>query len=284
MSLSVLILAAGLGSRFGGDKQLEAVGPNGEAFFDYSIRDALRSGFDRAVIVTRSDIEEMTRAHLAHTQPADADIVFVRQDDLGPARDKPWGTGHAVLSAADAIDGPFAMVNADDYYGREAFAVLAELLQRPADMGVPQWSMVTYPLAQTLSPTGSVTRGICGLDAGRLVDIVETSGIARGDDDTIRDAEGHELADDTPVSMNFWGFTPALFDVLRTGFAEFEAAHRGEPKAEYLIPDVVGVLQRDGAVDVLAAESTSRWLGVTHRSDLEPARAAFTELHAAGIY
>ncbi len=283
MSLTLLILAAGLGSRFGGNKQLEGLGPGGQAFFDYSIHDATKAGFDRVVMVTRTDIEAMTRAHLARTQPADLDVTFVRQDELGPAREKPWGTGHAVLAAAPAIDGPFAMVNADDYYGVEAFPKLAELLRAPQGE-VPTWSLVAYRLATALSPTGAVTRGLCEVVDGKLVSIDEMSGIQRNDGGDIVDENGTVWPDDTPTSMNFWGFTPYLFEVLESGFAEFARAHAEDPKAEYLIPDVVDQEQRSGRVDVLAAATDAKWLGITHRTDLQPARAEFARLHAEGIY
>lgn len=283
MSLTLLILAAGLGSRFGGNKQLEGLGPGGQAFFDYSIYDATKAGFDRVVMVTRTDIEQMTRDHIARTQPADLDITYVRQDELGPPRDKPWGTGHAVLAAGSAIDGPFAMINADDYYGTDAFAKLATLLRAPQG-DVPTWSLVAYRLETALSPTGAVTRGLCDVADGKLVSINETSGIERNSAGAIVDENGAMWPDDTPTSMNFWGFTVEMFDFLRTGFDEFLAANAGDPKAEFLIPDVVDELKTAGAIDVLAETTDSQWLGVTHRSDLEPAREEFARLHAEGIY
>jgi NDP-sugar pyrophosphorylase family protein len=283
MSLTLLILAAGLGSRFGGNKQLEGVGPDGQAFFDYSIYDATNAGFDRVVMVTRTDIEQMTRDHIARTQPADLDITYVRQDELGPPREKPWGTGHAVLAAAPVIDGPFAMINADDYYGIHPYGQLAELLRSP-EGDVPIWSLVAYRLDTTLSPTGAVTRGLCETADGKLVSINETSGIELNHAGAIVDDDGDVWPDDMPTSMNFWGFTPEMFDFLRTGFDEFLETNADDPKAEFLIPDVVDQLKNAGAVEVLAATTDSRWLGITHRSDLEPAREEFARLHAEGIY
>jgi NDP-sugar pyrophosphorylase family protein len=270
MSLSLVIMAAGLGSRFGGTKQLVEVGPNNEAFLDFAIADGRAAGCSQIVLIIRTDIEEDVRAHLERQHGSADDFVLVRQDDLGPPRDKPWGTAHAVLSTADVVDGAFIVVNADDYYGPSSFQLAADAL----DGGDEQTgALVAFQLAKTLPAEGSVSRGVCAVDQGMLTSITETHGIARNDTGQIvsEDPEG-ELADDTLVSMNMFGFQQGLFAHLQSQWDEFYATNADEPKTEYLLPDVVDRLRSEGEMHVVVPESREEWIGVTNPHDLEVAR------------
>jgi len=272
MSFTLLIMAAGLGSRFGGDKQLVDVGPNGEAFFDFAIRDAAAAGATGTVIIVRSSIEDQVRQHLAKIHGADAPITLVCQDaeEFGPFRDKPWGTAHAIWSAKNAVDGPFVVVNADDYYGPSSFVLAAEALAAGDDKTAV---LVAFELARTLPDDGTVSRGVTAHADGLLDSITETHKIGRSEDGVIRaeDPPG-ELADDTPVSMNMFGFSAALFDHLEEKWHTFYAAHKDAPKTEYLLPDVVDELRASGDLEVKVVQSTEDWIGVTNPQDLEPAR------------
>ncbi len=266
-------MAAGLGSRFGGTKQLVDVGPNGEAFFDFAIRDALAAGADDVVIIVRSEIEADVKAHVANQHGADAPIAFVCQDHHGPSRPKPWGTGHAILSAAEAITGPFFVVNADDHYGAVSYQLGIKALDAAAEN---ESVVVAFRLANTLPTVGAVSRGVCASDdASMLASIVETHGIERAADGIIRSLDpAGELGDDTLVSMNMWGFPNWLLDHLANGFEAFLAEHGDEEKSEFLLPDVVADLMASGDLAVHVVETDAQWIGVTNPDDLEPAREA----------
>ena len=271
MELSLVIMAAGLGSRFGGTKQLVEVGPNGEAFLDFAIQDGRAAGCTSVVLIIRRSIEDDVRAHLERQYGSLDGFVLVRQDDLGPQRDKPWGTAHAVLSAADAVDGKFIVVNADDYYGPSSFELAADALTSGSDTTA---ALVAFELAKTLPRTGAVSRGICEVEEGALQSISETHGISRADDGVIRSEDPvGEHAETTPVSMNMFGFPNDLFGHLADGWESFYAAHGDEPKTEYLLPDVVDRLRESGELTVVVPQSTEEWIGVTNPDDLEPARA-----------
>jgi hypothetical protein len=265
-------MAAGLGSRFGGVKQLARVGPGGEAILDFSILDAGAAGFDRIVVIVRSDIEADVRHHLdqQHGEGATGAIAYVRQDDLGPPRVKPWGTLHAILSAAGAIDGPFAVINADDYYGPGSYRVAAGCL---AAVAPGEAANVVFPLGQTLPPTGTVTRGVAQVDDGYLVAIVETDGCQRLDDGRIS-AGGTIVAADTPVSMNLWCFHHSVLDDFQERWHAFGARVADDPKAECQLPTVVGELMASGRLRVRVVSSAERWIGITNPEDLELTRQA----------
>lgn len=266
---TLVIMAAGLGSRFGGVKQLARVGPNGEAFLDFSIKDALAAGFGGVVMIVRTEIEADVREHMAEQHP-DLDAVYVRQDDLGPARDKPWGTLHAVLSAADAVDTPFAAINADDYYGPSSFVLAAEQLAASAE---GKGANVAFLLGNTVPPKGAVTRALCDVVDGRLSAIVETEGCERLDDGRLM-AGGEEVPDETSASMNLWCFDHSVLPLFAEKWETFFAEHAGEPKAECQLPTVVGELIDEGRLGIDVVSSTERWIGITNPGDEELARAA----------
>jgi NDP-sugar pyrophosphorylase family protein len=261
---TLVVMAAGLGSRFGGTKQLARVGPNGEAFLDFAIADAAAAGADRVVLIVRSDIEADVQRHFEYRGqlPGDLDVAYVRQDEHGPARPKPWGTAHAILSSAEAVAGPFVVCNADDYYGPTAYAAIAHAIHGMADNEA--W-LCGYHLDHTLPAEGTVTRGVCQVDGDRLTAIVEQEGISRAD---------HTFPEDTLVSMNLWAFSSAFFDALRHGFARFLDQHRDNATAEYLLPHAVAAEMEGNRLTVGVVTTEETWIGVTNPNDLEIARAA----------
>lgn len=268
-------MAAGLGSRFGGVKQLAAVGPDGEVILDYTIRDGLAAGLDRVVLIVRSDIRADVEEHLARQHP-DVDMTLVNQDDLPPAREKPWGTVHAALSAAGAIDGPFVLVNADDYYGIRSFEIAAAQLDR---VDATTASIVAFELGNTLPAHGSVTRGVCRMVDGRLAGMDETADLQRRPDGTIGiGVDGPELPADTPVSMNLWAFDQAVLTMFADRFEKFLAAHGDEPKSECLLPTEVAALIQDDALRVEVVQSPDTWTGITNPDDLDVVRAQIAAL------
>lgn len=267
MTSSLVVLAAGLGSRFGGTKQLESVGPNGEAFLDFAISDAVAAGIERVVLVVRTDIIDMVREHIGRFHPAALDIAYECQDELGPPRAKPWGTVHAVLAAAPSLDGPFLVVNADDHYGPSSYELAVDAL---AATGPDRAGLVTFRLGNTVPDRGSVSRGVCTVADGRLVAIEEHLTIER-DGDGLRSEHG-PLGEDTPVSMNLWCFDGSMIDALRGRFEVFLEAHGDEAGSECLLPVEVGVLMQDG-LEVVVRDSPEQWIGVTNPDDLELARS-----------
>lgn len=291
-SYDLVILAAGMGSRFGGLKQVQPVGPHGELIIEYSIFDALRAGFDRLVLVIRKDIEADFRATIGRRLESRmaVDYVFQELADVpvtarphAAARTKPWGTGHAVLAARDVVKRPFAVINADDFYGASGYRALAAHFAASQD-----YALVGYPLRQTLSEHGSVSRGVCAVDArGRLKNITELTKIeqtAAG----VRYLDGagvaQPLTGDETVSVNFWGFTPAVLPQLQALFADFLAARSGDPKAEFYLPTAISDLNERRVADVALLRSESAWFGITYREDLPSAMGAVRELVAAGHY
>jgi len=268
-------MAAGLGSRFGGTKQLVEVGPNGEAFLDFAIADARAAGCDQVVLIIRTDIEEDVKAHLMGRYGSLDGFVLVRQDDLGPPRDKPWGTAHAVLAAADVVPGKFIVVNADDYYGPSSFQLAADVMAEADDK---TGALVAFEIAKTLPRSGAVSRGVCVVEDGKLHSIFETHGISRGEDGIIRSEDPAGEHDDTSlVSMNMFGFPQSFFDHLAQGWEVFYADHGDQPKTEYLLPELVDQLRESGELTVRVARSAEEWIGVTNPDDLEPARAKLTD-------
>lgn len=273
---TLLVLAAGMGSRYGGLKQLDPVGPHGETLLDYSVHDAMRAGFDRVVFLIRHDIEAEFRAKIGARYAGKIQVgyAFQRLDKLPggftpPAgRSKPWGTAHAIWCARDAIAAPFVAINADDFYGAESFRRLGDFLRAVDVTAHPaQFAMAAYRLDKTLSEHGTVARGICevGRD-GLLCGVEEITDLARRADGVI--ASGDRIfADDTPVSMNFWGFTPQVFPLLESALRDFLAAHGGSEKTECYIPSAVAGMIAAGSVAVRVIPTAADWFGVTYRED-----------------
>ena len=296
MKPTLVILAAGMGSRYGGLKQVDPVGPSGETIMDYSVFDAVRAGFDRVVFVIRRDFEEVFRTTIGakYAGAVPVDYAFQSVDDLPPGftvpaeRAKPWGTAHAIRAARGVVQAPFAAINADDFYGRDAFQRLAEFLTQPRAAARPRFAMVGYRLDQTLSEHGSVARGVCDVDAaGRLVTVTEMTKIVRvagGAENREDPARPVALTGAERVSMNLWGFTPELFTALEARFPAWLAAHAQNPKAEWYIPFVVDELVGEGAAEVQVLPTESAWFGVTYREDKPLVVAAVQRLVQAGEY
>ena len=297
MSSTLLILAAGMGSRYGGLKQLDPVGPSGETLLDYSVFDAIRAGFTRVVFVIRRDFDAEFRAKIGSRYENRIDVGYVYQGlDALPAgcsvpasRTKPLGTGHAIWCARDQVKTPFAAINADDYYGADAYRSLARFFaQLTPAAGIEQFAMVGYRLDRTLSEYGSVARGVCTTDtAGHLQTIVECVGIeksATGVGYPAATGERVMLKGDETVSMNFWGFTPALFPLLEAGLVTFLTSLGADEKAEFYIPSAVASMMVAKTAQVRVLTCDSAWFGVTYREDKPRVTAAIAGLVAAGEY
>jgi NDP-sugar pyrophosphorylase family protein len=277
MKPTLLILAAGMGSRYGGLKQIEPIGPSGETILEYSIFDAIRAGFGKVVFVIRHSFADEFKARFAEKLDGKIEVSYVYQEldklpegySLPEGREKPWGTGHAILMAKDAVQEPFAAINADDFYGAEAFRAAANFLT--TDVSENNYSMVGYQLKNTLSEFGTVSRGICKTDANNnLIEITERHQIARkGGAIFFTDETGteKEVADETPVSMNFWGFHPSLFQHLESLFKTFLDEQMHLPKSEFYIPTVVFELINSGKVKAKVLHANSSWFGVTYPED-----------------
>ena len=295
MRPTLVVLAAGMGSRYGGIKQIDGVGPDGEAILDYSVYDALQAGFGKVIFVIRRDIEDDFRRFVGSRFEKHVEVgyVFQEMDDLPlsgidfGSRSKPWGTAHAVWAARDAVAEPFAAINADDFYGREAYTILGSWL---ADRSVDghEYAMVGFRVDRTLSPNGSVSRAVCETDeAGALTRIVEHKQIFRDGSEIVSELEDDSrvsLAPDTTVSMNMFGFTPTFFPAVERGFAEFLRRNAGNPKAEYYIPTVVDELIARGEARMSVLPSSGQWFGVTYREDRDSVVAALRELADNGTY
>lgn len=292
MKPTLLVLAAGMGSRYGGLKQIDPVGPNGETIIDYSIYDAIRAGFGKLVFVIRKDIEEQFKEIIGARFEKRIQVEYVFQElaklppgfAVPPGRTKPWGTTHAILMAADVIREPFAAINADDFYGRNAYQVVAQHLTS----GTKDYAMVGFILKNTLSDHGSVARGVSRVDAANyLTHIVELTKIERdgnGAKDTSPDGKITKLTGDEAVSMNFWGFTPELFPQLRVAFEKFLRQSGGELKSECYIPATVGELVTGGQAKCKVLRSPDSWFGVTYREDRPTVVESIRQLIARGDY
>ncbi len=284
-----------MGSRYGGLKQLDPLGPNGETIMDYSIYDALQAGFGKGVFVIRKDFEKDFREKILSKYEGHipVEVVFQATDKLPegytcPAdRTKPWGTNHAVLMGKDAISEPFAVINADDFYGRDAFEVMARELARPRDRK-GDYCMVGFRVGNTMTENGSVARGVCATKDGNLTDVVERTAISYAPDGRIvfTDENGVEQTLDpmTPVSMNLWGFTPDYFDFSEREFRKFLDKDLNTPKAEFFIPLCIDTLIKNGEATVKVLDTDSRWFGVTYAADRPGVVAKFAELHKDGTY
>ncbi len=295
MDCTLVVMAAGMGSRFGGIKQLEPVGPSGEIIMDYSAYAAKKAGFNKIIFIIRKDLEEDFIKIVGNrvAEQIKVEYVFQEIDDLPEGftapegRVKPWGTGHAILSVKDSIHEPFAVVNADDYYGEEGFLKIYDFLTSQTNTSDKyNLSMVGFYLGNTLSENGSVTRGVCKVDSNhKLVDILETSGIHREGDKIVSDVKGQELTDETPVSMNMWGFMPEFLDELEHRFVEFLSHIEGnELKAEFLLPMIVGELIQENKAEVTVLSSKDKWFGVTYKEDKEYVVKSIATLVEQGVY
>lgn len=292
---TLLVLAAGMGSRYGSLKQMDGVGPNNEAIIDYSVYDAIRAGFGKVVFVIRHSFEkEFREVFSAERFGGRIAVEFVFQEldylpegaSVPEGRVKPWGTNHAVMMAADAVHEPFAVINADDFYGRDGFRVLGQWLSK-AD-GQNRYCMVGYRMGNTLSESGTVARGICRTDANNyLTGVVERTDIARVDGRitfTGDDGQPTTTDDNTPVSMNMWGFTPDYFRYSEEYFKEFLRANIDNPKAEYYIPLMVNKLITEGTATVEVLDTTAKWFGVTYAADRQGVVDKIRALVDAGEY
>ncbi len=294
MKPTLFVLAAGMGSRYGGLKQMDGVGPSGETIMDYSIYDALRAGFGKIVFVIREFFEEDFREKIVskYENHVPVEVVFQELDKLPagftvhPDRVKPWGTNHAVMMGKDVIHEPFAVINADDFYGRESYAILAEQLKR-MDGQENHYCMVGYRLHNTLSESGSVARGVCETDdKGYLTSVVERTQVERVDG-VIKFKEGEtwtEVGENTPVSMNMWGFTPDYFEYSDKCFVDFLEKNQENLKSEYFIPLVVDHLITTNTADVKVLDTPSKWFGVTYAEDRPGVVAKLQNLVDKGEY
>ena len=268
--ITLLIMAAGMGSRYGGLKQLDSVGPNQETIIDYSVYDAIRAGFDKVVFVIRKEFHNEFRSLITDKYLGKIKVEFAFQElenlpagfSCAKGRKKPWGTGHAILSAKDIIQEPFVAINGDDFYGLESFKVVADYYQN----GGSEFSMVAFQLDNTLSDFGSVTRGLCTLKGNKLDTVIETGGLIMSEKGMKSDRNIH-LNGKEPVSMNVWGFTPDLFGYLESMFLQFLKEEGDALKSEYLIPSVVNNLIQTDKKSVHILHSSAKWFGVTYKED-----------------
>ena len=269
-NITLLIMAAGMGSRYGGLKQLDSVGPNGETIIDYSVYDAIRAGFNKVVFIIRREFEKEFKSQITNKYEGSIQVEFAFQElnnlpdgfECPPDRQKPWGTGHAILSAADLIQEPFVVINGDDFYGLESYQIVSDYYKNEGDM----FTMVAYELGNTLSEFGGVTRGLCTLENDLLSTVIETSNLERSESGVSSD-RNLELDGSEPVSMNVWGFTPDLFPYLRSMFNDFLKLEGKELKSEFFIPSVVNNLIQSNIKAVKVLKTGSSWFGVTYKED-----------------
>ena len=299
-STTLVIMAAGIGSRFGGGiKQLEPVGPNGEIIMDYSIYDALEAGFNKIVFIIRKDLDKDFREIIGNRIEKICDVEYVYQEleslpqgfKRPKDRVKPWGTGQAVLMCKDIVKDPFVVINADDYYGKEAFVKVHEFLvsdQAEDTEYIQDYSTAGFILRNTLSDNGGVTRGICRIDEqNHLLHVVETHNIIKTTTGAATDVGGelHELDMNSYVSMNMWGLTPRFFDELENGFVKFlNNMQEGDIKSEYLLPTIIDGMLKENKARVTLLETNDRWFGVTYKEDKDSVVESFKELIADGVY
>ncbi len=298
MKPTLLLLAAGMGSRYGGLKQLDGLGPNGETIMDYSIYDAIKAGFGKIVFVIRKDFEKDFKEKILSKYEGHipAELVFQSLDALPEGfavpegREKPWGTNHAVMMAKDVIKEPFCVINCDDFYNRDSFMVIGNFLSELPDNAKNAYAMVGFRVGNTLSENGTVARGVCSTDENELLTtVVERTEIMRVDGKVCyKDEQGQwvAIADNTPVSMNMWGFTPDYFDYSEAYFKEFlsDEKNRTNLKAEFFIPLMVNKLVNDKTATVKVLDTTSKWFGVTYSADREGTVERIQSLINEGVY
>lgn len=292
MDLTLVIMAAGIGSRYGGVKQLDGIGPSGETIMDYSIFDAIDAGYTKVVFIIRKELQEAFDNHYKERFKGKIDFEFVYQDEFKKYEDnyaidrtKPWGTGHAMLSVQQAVNTPFAIINADDFYGRSAFFSMSEALAENQDMD--QLFLLGYKLNNTLSDHGTVSRGLCHVNDDKyLVDVKELTKIGKKDGGIFYEEEGQlfPLKPDDLVSMNFWGFMPNIFNDLDEAFKNFIDENFSNPKAEFYIPSFVDVMLKAGKSKVKVLSTDEQWLGVTYREDKPIVTGGIAKLVDKGIY
>ncbi len=293
MKPTLVILAAGMGSRYGGLKQLDEVGPNGEAIIDYSLYDAIRAGFGKVVFVIRTDFADAFKEKFEPKLKGRIEVEYVYQSldkipqgyEINPEREKPWGTSHALLMAESAVKEPMAVINADDYYGNKAYQVMADFLVSSNDEN--EYAMVGYNVGNTLSEFGTVSRGVCNTDEkGNLKDIAERVKIRRDPDGIFyyEDQKRFKLEEDSPVSMNFWGLKPNVFKYIHKGFKEFLSEHGKELKSEYFIPLLINDNIVSGNIQTKVLNCDSLWFGVTYREDKPFVQQKIKDLLQKGEY
>lgn len=295
----LVIMAAGMGSRYGGLKQMDPVDDNGHIIMDFSIYDAMRAGFEKVIFIIKKENEEIFRECIGNRIAEKMQVEYVFQDlhnlpegySVPKGREKPWGTGHAVLSCLSVVDGSFAVINADDYYGREAFQVIYDFLCTHQDEERYQYAMVGYYLKNTLTENGHVARGVCGMDdEGKLTSIVERTRIEKHADGPAYTEDNGEnwisLPGDSIVSMNMWGFTASILTELRERFADFleENLEKNPLKCEYFLPFVVDELLKEDKAEVTVLKSADRWYGVTYKEDKPVVVQAIKKLKETGLY
>lgn len=296
MKPTLFILAAGMGSRYGGLKQLDPLGPGGETIMDYSVYDAIRAGFGKIVFVIRHDFEDDFRKQVIskYEDKIPVEVVFQDlqnipeqfKDKINPERNKPWGTNHAVMMGSDVIKEPFAVINADDYYGPESFQLLADFL-KSVEGKKGEYCMIGFKIENTLSENGGVSRGLCSVgENGNLTGVKECHGIEMKDGKLIHivDEKEEEFPAGASVSMNMWGFTPDYFDYSKKAFVKFLEENAGELKSEFYIPTVVNDLINDREITLKVIQTPSKWFGVTYAADRDATVAKFKQLVDEGVY
>lgn len=291
MDLTLVVLAAGMGSRYGGNKQLDGIGPNGEIIMDYSIHDAIEAGINKVVFIIRTDLKEAFENHYAERFKGKVKMEYAFQDQYTehtapyePNRKKPWGTTHAILSAKHLIDGPFLVINADDYYGKESFG---EAVSAIKSLKENEYLIMGYELVNTLSDHGTVNRGVCQVDENmNLTGIKETLAIGKDGDKITYEEDGqtHELDPKTYVSMNFWGFPASVLPLFEEKFIDFVKENNEYPKSECFIPVEVDNLMNEGKATVKVVPTTASWLGVTYKEDKEFVVSGIKQMIADGQY
>ena len=286
--LTLLVMAAGMGTRYGGLKQLDPVGPNNETIIDYSVYDAIRTGFNKVVFIIREEFRSDFENKITNKYADRINVEFAIQDlnnlpagfSCPESREKPWGTGQAILSASKIIDEPFAVINGDDFYGKESFSLISEFYTEEKNTS---FSMVAFQLQNTLSNFGGVSRGICTVNNRYVENISETHDIVINNN-SISSSSNKKLDGLEPVSMNMWGFTPKLFSYLERGFSQFLKLHSNEEKSEYLIPSEINNLIESNEEKVRMLKSASSWFGVTYKEDKPFVETQIQDLISSGIY
>lgn len=296
MKKTLLIIAAGMGSRYGGLKQIDPVGPKGEIIIDYSMYDAVRAGFDKVVFVIRHYFEDAFKEKIGSKLNDKVETGYAYQElescldgfHLPPGREKPWGTGHAILVAKDVVNEPFAVINADDYYGVQAYRIMAEQLETMQTTSSGQYAMAGYILRNTLSEYGKVSRGVCQCDDQMFLKTVQERTDIRKNNGGIvyidENRNEHCLTGDEIVSMNLWGFTPDIFEHLQIQFSRYLEKHAAENRSEFYIPSAVDELVQKGIKKVKVLKTHDTWFGVTYREDKEIAQNCINNLIQDGVY